>query len=177
LDAQRTEAIRKDETIPAGQRVLLSDGVLTFSEYEAAILEMARCVRAAGGQLELGEPRLNRRGLYTYSPSWPVSSPSGTEATIRECIEENLSLVSLLWAEVVTVPEQELRAAMGEMRNCLSGKGIPDVGALSQPADFHAFLRDKALAGTLTPEFQTTYLSCALEVENNWGIAGFAPAT
>lgn len=177
LSEKQRLAVLSGPSVTEFQRDLMVDGVVTFGDYEAAILTMARCINQSGGALGEGEPKLNRRGLYTYSPSWPLDSPPGTENAVRRCIDDHVGTISLFWAEVVAVPQEELAKAMSEMGDCLKISGVTDAPDTQHPRDFHLFIRDKARVGLLTASLQEVYLACASGVEERWGIAGFAPAT
>jgi hypothetical protein len=159
---------------PDGQARALSDGILTFAEYEAAVLEMAACVRESplkiefaqldreGAVIRTGGPSLDQRGRYQYSFFYPGSVPE-SEARIRFCRSEFLTSVENFWIVHVAPSEQDLAAARRALRACLgtSGAELPVEPAES---DFDH------LRNAPTREFR----ACSAAVAEEFALPGFS---
>lgn len=154
------------------QRGLLGDGVLTFPEYEGAVLAYVGCVEEQGvivehvdGDGRAAGPGLTARGQYLFSTTLPHRP--GKRATVSElraielkCGGEYFDVVAQLWAEHVAPTEQELAAARNALGTCLRGAGL-DVPENPSSSDFGPVAASPA------------YRGCSEEVSQKFGIPGF----
>lgn len=173
ISADRVREIQTDSSTSAFQREALQDGVLTFAEYESAVLQMASCVEDSGGEVKLD---LNVRGGYKHIISYPIDR-TDVAAAVQKCVTDSLSVIEQLWAEVTAVPELDLQTAMVEMRTCLIDRGFPDPPVTSEPSDFRLYMRTLNSRGEFSEERMTEYQECAQRVEDKWGLSYFAPVS
>ncbi len=111
------------EGLPPFQREILSDGVVTFAEYERAVFRTVQCLRELG--YEVDGPELGARGLfYDY---WVTVGPEGSAATSEaqdRCDEEYLRSVAFAWARQNELTGAELEAELERLRACLGEAGV-----------------------------------------------------
>lgn len=160
---------------------LLQDGVLTFSEYESAILAAVRCEEAAGfkilafpipGKPGRPGPELSTRGEYQYvQASDDGADRAELGAALQRCEEEYVSIVKPLWAEHVAPTASELQGARNEIGSCLRDQGVAvsrqpsgdELMKLAFPPDGHPN----------KPQPAEPYLGCAMNVAERFGIPGY----
>ncbi|MGH6692992.1 MAG: hypothetical protein ACREF4_20175, partial [Gammaproteobacteria bacterium] len=116
----------------AEQADILADGVLTFGEYESAVMSMTECVRERIPDVSLvvvgrnGEfvpgPRLNNRNRYDYGFIYH-GSIEASEVAIAECKRQHLSEVEFFWAEHVAPSERDLQEARYALARCVRDAG------------------------------------------------------
>lgn len=71
----RVKELQRDGLLTEHARQVLEDGVITFPEYESSVLQAVQCIEDAGGSIDPGDPHLNKKGLYTFVPGWPLDHP------------------------------------------------------------------------------------------------------
>ncbi len=169
FNAARLDAV---QNLSDYQHGLLDDGVLTFPEYEGAVLAYVGCVEEHGAIVEHidgGElfpgPGLTARGQYLFSTKLPHLP--GKRATVNdlraiemECGAEFFDVVAQLWAEHVAPTEKELATARNALGICLREAGI-DVPENPTSSDFEPVAS--------SPQ----YRECTQEVSEKFGIPGF----
>jgi hypothetical protein len=131
------------ETNP--QAEALSDGHVTWEEYESAIWRAFECVRAAGGE-PMAAPHLNAAGTsLTYSF---FSDESGASDVAIPCMEEHSMHVEQIWAGQNQPSAETLAAAETAMKECLVTGGYEQ----SEVADAPSFtvLQGRADSGTFS---------------------------
>jgi hypothetical protein len=118
------------------QAAALADGVLTFQEYEAAVLATVQCFREKGLSL-YQEPALDALRNYAYSVFLPNEGIQEAERSMKDCEREHFNAVAMAWASYKAPNEAEIlqqaRDALGE---CIRARGQdapehPGVGELS----------------------------------------------
>ena len=161
-------------TAPESQARALSDGVLTFAEYEAAVLAMATCIRdsplgiefatidATGNLVRMPGPWLDRRGRYQYSFFYPGSVPE-SEEKIASCRSEFLTAIENFWIVQVAPSEHELAAARRALGECLRAYG-EEVPKEPSERDFDRFRMQPT----------TQFLRCSATVAEEYALPGFS---
>lgn len=168
----RANQISRDAATSEAVKKKVADGVITFAEYESAVLSMLSCVEDAGASVRQRDPVLSSRGLYTWGISWQISKGDLSDKVFA-CEQRELGIIDLLWKEHVAPSEQEVQQAMKEMASCLSGSGL---GALvppnsPQPRDFQTIPRTLAAGGR--DQDILRYVTCARQVQDAFGLIGF----
>ncbi|MCC6960225.1 MAG: hypothetical protein IT301_10295 [Dehalococcoidia bacterium] len=123
------------------ERPLLEDGVLTFAEYQSAVLDAVACIERGGvkvvhfpgyGRGGVGEPgpRLSSRGVYSYAGSVQGSSgsvPADAARVVADC-KAGSAQVEFIWAQHTAPSEVELQAMRDAMAVCLreAGASVPE---------------------------------------------------
>jgi hypothetical protein len=126
IDAART--MLASTSVPDSQREALADGVLTYAEYEAAVLATIACAEDAGLTIvERPHPDPSGKTLR-YSLSLGLDLERGS-AIHRECYVEHLAAINVLWSAQNT-PSQEVLAEARQsldacLREALDGAPIP----------------------------------------------------
>ncbi len=179
FDASRANELMR--TASQYQAELLQDGVLTFSEYESAILAAVKCEEAAGfkilafpipGKPGRPGPELSTRGEYQYvQASDDGADRAELGAALQRCEEEYVSIVKPLWAEHVAPTASELQGARNEIGSCLREQGVAvsrqpsgdELMKLAFPPDGHPN----------KPQPAEPYLGCAMKVAELFGIPGY----
>jgi hypothetical protein len=144
------------------QKDILKDGVLTFAEYETAVLSLVDCAQRAG--ISLAEPvRISKRDTYLYSFTYPLASRAGAEDSILSCRQTYTDYLEQFWAEFTAPSEEELQRARDELARCLRDRGI-EVPKPASPEDFGQFRSHP------TPDF----FECAQQTSDTFGLPGFS---
>ena len=119
------------------ERPLLSDGILTFSEYETASLAEISCLKDSGLQvihfdhfsnIDLNEslpgPKLTSRGKYLYSAVIPADiTLEDAQREISACKNRYTATLAFLWAEKIAPGEKELQVIRRRIAACLREAG------------------------------------------------------
>ncbi|MEX1103998.1 MAG: hypothetical protein WED87_07095 [Dehalococcoidia bacterium] len=156
IDAART--MLASTPVPESQREALADGVVTYVEYEAAVLATIACAEDAGLTIvEQPHPDPSGKTLrYGLSVGFDLERGS---AIHRECYVEHLAAINILWSAQNT-PSQEIFAeARRSLVECLS----------------------EALPGAITPGEQVpdwvrgseAFLPCLEDIQREYGLPGF----
>ena len=126
----------------AFERALVSDGALSFEEYERAVFANVACMESKGlsishsdstvrydlGDLKPG-PRLSKRGIYHFVAGAPDSfGPDALREATAECTAQFNTVVSLLWAEHSRPTIQESQQYRDAIARCIreAGQDAPD---------------------------------------------------
>ena len=166
----RRNAVLGDDSVSGEVKTVLSDGVITFAEYESSVLAMAECVTSAGGVFyKTDQPKLNWRGLYTYSTGFPESIP-GAQAAVAGCMERHVGLLDLFWKELTNPTEEEEQIAMNDLAECMKSMGLEkEIPELRRRDDF------EMLGPKLSEDQRGLYMSCAQRVAAEHALAYFGP--
>lgn len=129
------------------QRIILADGIVTFSEYERATFDTLRCMEEGGltishdagfftsgdgtsmsvdlGALTPG-PRLTTEGIYEWIPA--AADPSLFQTVGEPCITEYSRVVVFLWTQHLQPTEQEQQDYRDRLGECIRDNGyeIPE---------------------------------------------------
>ena len=171
ISPDRVQQVLDAPTTSLEIKTILSDYVLTFSEYESSVLAAVACIKDMGGGVAKGDPRLNSRGLYSFVPSWPVERPE-LQAAILNCIDTHVGILDLFWKELVSPSAEDIFNAMKTMAQCMQGAGLGGLIPESKtPRDFQKLFANLPAGG---PEL-SSYVRCAADVEDEYGLIGFAP--
>lgn len=139
---------RVGDDLPEAQRDALSDGVVTFAEYEAAYSHTVSCLRGEGLKVE-GPTTVNRGRFLSYSVA------GGTGDADAACRAEHLEYTDELWNLQAVPTETEMESIALEYATCLEAAGIStEPGASLQEVDF-------AAAGALGGPHSDAVLACA----------------
>lgn len=167
----RGRQIAADEATSPVIRDAVSDGVLTFAEYESAVLNMIACVEEQGAFVRESDPALSSRGLYTWLIGWP-NERGDLSSQVLSCTANELGILDLLWKEFLAPSEEEVRAGMREMADCLRSSGLGDLVPDSlAPSDFQRIQVQLAVSGRDSEI--PTYRTCAKSVQAEFGLIGF----
>lgn len=168
----RANQISRDPATSDAVKKKLADGVITFTEYESAVLSMLSCVKDTGASIRQRDPVLSSRGLYTWGISWQISKGDLSDEVFA-CEQRELGIIDLLWKEHVAPSEQDVQHAMKEMASCLSSSGLGELVPPNspQPRDFQTIPRTLAAAGR--DQDIPWYVTCARQVQDTFGLIGF----
>jgi hypothetical protein len=167
----RARAITSDPSTPEPVRLVLEDGVLTFPEYESAVLSMIQCVEGAGARVRDRDPVLNFRGLYVWGISWANEKGDISQAVLA-CVQNELGLLDLLWKEFVAPSESEVQMAMKNMAECMGRADMRQyIPQDLRPAEFQRVPIQLATAGR--DGDIPVFVSCARQVQDEYGLIGF----
>ncbi|MCL2454028.1 MAG: hypothetical protein FWD18_01810 [Micrococcales bacterium] len=116
--------------MPEFQRNILEDGVVTYAEYESAVIAQRSCLEEAGyspGEIEdIGGGQIGFivEVDYSHEPD-PAAADALFLATDRHCNEEYLFYVGTAWAEsqVITDPAERERLR-AQFASCLKDAGL-----------------------------------------------------
>lgn len=173
INHQRVQQVLDDPGTSDEIKAVLADDTLKFPEYEASVLAAVDCVKAAGGSVAKGDPRLNRRGLYSFVPGWPVEHPE-VQGKVMQCMSEHVGVLDFFWKELVSPSAKDIADAMGMMKLCMQEAGLGDLVPKSgAPQDFQKLVRSIAVD---EPKLRA-YIQCAKAAEDQYGLIGFAPYT
>jgi hypothetical protein len=146
--------------LPA-QLELLSDGVLTFDEYETAVLATVQCLAEAGVRI-VSEPHLDLSGtryVYQYFAGSNDVEFEEIRSTWIECYTLHQAVVDGEWARYTAPPEGRLRDALLALETCLAESGFEFQSPVSQ-ADFQ----------TLTDQNPEEFTACLSGISQEFGI-------
>ncbi len=148
---------------------LIDDGVISFPDYEAAVLSAMACIRETGGLFRSTDPKLSVRGVYSWVSRIP-GSPTNTSAveTAAGCRDSRLGILEFYWKRLVAPAEREIEAAMREMGECMAAGGLAD--RIPREMGVEQF---RQIPSSLPPETRQVYLSCARSTQDRWGLIGF----
>jgi hypothetical protein len=144
------------------QREALSDGELTFAEYEAAATRTVRCLGDAGLQ---GEAVLDHNSqTYALGARWQSSGDRADDeekrAATERCYANHWNGISQAWTAQSTPTESEIDAARQAMAQCMREGGL-DVPV---PASSQDILRHQA---------HEVYAACARRIAEEHGLPNF----
>lgn len=159
---------------PEQQLRLLKDGRLTFAEYESAVLAMAACVQRSHLGIRFAQPTedgavevtagpfLNVRGRYEYGFLYygPISD---SERVIRECRDNELTMVENFWIESVAPAQSDYDTARVALAQCMKERGEPVQGD-----DLRASFAEYRLHPT------PAYWQCCWRIQSDFGLPGFS---
>jgi hypothetical protein len=148
---------------------LLSDGELTFTEYEASALELVNCAEQLGyGIAGSFEPTVRGEYVLTFveSPAATPTSLSSMHSSLQECNQTYFNLVNLFWSRHTAPSESELQAARDELAACLRGGGftLPEHPAAGE------------IRRTVLPPGQPApaiIVQCQQRIMDHFGLPGF----
>lgn len=163
------------------QSELLQDGVLTFSEYEAAVFAAVKCERDAGlqifaypvpGTAQRPGPELTARGEYQYLPVPPEGSDGAAlHRAFDECEARYAGALRPLWADHVAPTEKDMQSARDMIAKCLREHGVK---APNQPSGNELMQLAFPPNGVPShPRPNEPYLGCANSAAESYGIPGY----
>lgn len=114
---------------PTFQRELIADGVVTWAEYESAVIAQHECVSAAGyapGQIEKQGSQLVFDTTMEYGG---VADPEAADAkfmdALTKCEDEFITYVGSLWSESLVIDDPaEREKRMAQFASCLRDSGV-----------------------------------------------------
>jgi hypothetical protein len=150
------------------QQSLLSDGLLTYPEYESAVLATVQCLRDRGISI-ITEPHTAPGGVLVFE--FGGSTQFAGEAADREneaarlayeaCYHEHQNVVDLAWARQTQVDERTLAEARSALRECLEEAGVEGIPPNAKGRDFQAY------------QHLEVFPKCQEKVGREFDIAGF----
>ena len=142
---------------------LLSDGFLSFAEYESVVLDYVACVESAGASL--GRPlAAGRLRVYAIEFVSPVTSAAAVREAVPRCGAPTYDRISRLWSLGNAPSEEVVREARTALANCLRARGqsVPD-----DPGPEYFANVGRSSGGT------TAMLQCSAIVSDEYGIPYF----
>ncbi|MCL2454027.1 MAG: hypothetical protein FWD18_01805 [Micrococcales bacterium] len=128
-----SDALFSDEdiaTMSEFQRNILEDGVVTYAEYESAIIAERQCVQDAGFEvsevMDIGAGQLGfTTEISTAGAADPDAAVTEAHRVIDACGEEYAKYVATAWAEsqVITDPAERERL-QAQFASCLKDAGL-----------------------------------------------------
>lgn len=146
----------------AGQdeRGFLSDGTLTFTEYEKAVFNLVRCGEERGLSFGTG-PVLRQWGEYQFQATWTSSLEDG-QGALDDCRARNFSEVQRLWARVAQPTQKDYEEAYASLSECLRAAGLE---VSRQPSAQELAALGRRLAGV-----SDQFSNCAVAMQDEYGI-------
>jgi hypothetical protein len=168
VDVSESELDRTSADIASAyQQDILSDGRITFSEYEQAVLQMVACAADGGARLSTGTLRLLANDVYFRAFAWDPADAAEASAAVEACGQDYTSVVGDIWskARLGIIPQSTYDEAGRWFWTCIEESGI-DLG--DQP-------RTRATARQLWDQAggADIYFKCQDGVLDTFGIAGF----
>jgi hypothetical protein len=149
---------------------LISDGDLTYSEYEASALAYVGCVTEAG--LRFVEPPVaDARGKFWFVIDVPDSADG---AVVGRCRDEFHAVIDLLWATHVSQSgrgEEHVEAARRALVDCLRDAGLEDIPDDASGADYLPLF--SPADSRFTGEHQQTFFDCRARVAEDYNLPWF----
>lgn len=131
------------------------DGVITFQEYEAVVLEAIACWENVGFAPTHGL-RITAYGTYhlVYGPSGEATPSEADQAEARRCTDEVLQPMHVTWsfAKAQKLPAQLFEDASSYLWQCIVDLGVDLDG---RPAD-----RSSLSYVTTNPDYLPIFLEC-----------------
>jgi hypothetical protein len=134
------------------QSPAFDDGVVTFPEYESAILAVVRCIRDAG-YVVIG-PNLDDAGRFLVYDYGGVETPQELDVAdeIQQvCLDRHASYIIEAYALSTATPQQEIDRRWAAYRSCVEGAGF----------DYAEFEDRLAHPQLMTDEMWTIDAECA----------------
>lgn len=132
-------------------KAILEDGVVTFDEYQTAILDAVQCADDTGAT---GKATLKYRNTW-YELS--ADAPQGTGDAVQDCFADALTILEA-WSIEILPTEKELQVAGAKVLVCLNEHHFP--GVPREPSDEYFM----SIIST------SVFLDCATNVSNEMGI-------
>lgn len=126
------------------ERAALADGILTFDEYERAVLASISCIQDAGFNIVSTPPtksptlpvwvydvsksqpgyRLTPRGRILYAATGGAYEPAQAALIVQRCKQDHSDSVEFLWTEHTAPTEADYQALRVAVSSCLRDRGI-----------------------------------------------------
>ena len=119
------------------QRELLSDGRLTYEEYERAVLATVQCVKDNG--IEIAKEihsAPGKRIAFEFVGGTTEDERARASAVYEDCYREFEETVDLVWAEQNAPDEKTLELARDALAQCLRAGGYQGLPAHPEREDF-----------------------------------------
>lgn len=143
------------------QAEMLSDGVITFQQYETAILATIQCLSDAG--ISVGSPELRyKRKYYRYDWQFPDDRAEELFPKVEECTGRWRPVVDGWYIENMAT-EKEVGEARAAFVSCLRDAGV-DLPSHPTEQDFDRLRRSPT----------RDFLACSDEISEEYGLIGFA---
>lgn len=172
----------QDGPLSAYQEKVLSDHLVTFTEYQAAVFAAVQCWQDEGltitgypGGPNPGGPGpvLTSRGLYQFLQMPPTEmTPDEAKTNIAKCNTEFVSALQPLWASHVAPSQQDIQAARDALAACLRGDGY-DLPQHPTRDDFQRFIFPDGTPSTGAITFPAGFRDCQQKIDTETGISGF----
>lgn len=176
--SQLVQIKRQFGAISSYQSAVLADGVVSFSEYQAAVFAAVQCWKNEGlavdGYGNIPGPVLTARGLYQYIQVPPTGMTKADQAAkIAKCNIQYVSVLQPLWTDHVAPSQQDVQAARDALGACLREKGY-EVPAHPTREDFLGIVfPDGTPADGAQVEFPPGFQGCATKIDDQFGMPGF----
>lgn len=122
-DLQRTVALAR-ESASESQQPRLTDGVVTWDEHEAAILDVAACARSAGVSVVVNGARGKRPTTVGFTAP-TLEQAEVARGQLDACKQQYLDAVDSVWL-AQNRPSAEQEAAIERwLAECLTEQGVP----------------------------------------------------
>jgi hypothetical protein len=147
--------------VPEGQREAVADGVLTYAEYEAAVLATVACAEAAGLRI-IDRPHADPSGktlLYSFAAGLDLAEAKRSNAIHHECYVAHLAAINIMWSAQNTPTEDVLAEARQVLTECLR-KALPEAAIPNGPIP-------DSIRGS------EAFLPCVEDVQRRYGLPGF----
>ena len=148
------------------QKFAFEDDIVTFEEYEVAVLNTLDCAREGGITVTDAAP--NRRQKYSWNATWP-DDLAGGHVVLEQCRQTYLNTIAQVWTRYTAPSEEELQEAREALASCLRARGV----AVPDPVDRETLSRLGGLGtpgGRASPEFA----DCATQIQEEFALPGFA---
>ncbi len=153
------------------QREILADGVVTFAEYEGAVLAGARCVADRGVSVEppFWDENAYRFVYYTKVELPPEATPAEEQAAVDlmnsvsdDCWREYQAFVEQAW-DNQSIPEADERARLvDQLVSCIRSAGV-EVGMSPSYEDLSDLMAEELAAAEEAGGENRPVLDCARE--------------
>jgi hypothetical protein len=148
------------------QRELLSDGVLSLTDYETAYVSLVDCMSDAGWILsrELRPTLARGHSFHAYHPSGDQAALSAS----RGCRATFVDGINWLWIQEHRFTEEDLQAARNTMAACLRDAGVASLPTTASKADIQSFI-----GSTEDREDPRVFVECQIRIELEHGVPDF----
>jgi hypothetical protein len=156
-DADLTQLGSEEQLIP------LTDGELSFSEYEKGFFALIACLEAEGLSF-IGEPRIDSDGTTHHVVDGGSTDESlrHTQEIFSACRYQHFSILAAAWAWQTRLTESEVNLARALLSKCLRER---DIDATDIPTDDEL--------DRLMETYPDAVIGCSRKVEEETGLTGF----
>jgi predicted dehydrogenase len=142
------------------QEAALADGVVTFAEYERAMLATIECLRDGGVEVTDATPVPGDRLTFEFYSG--DDDREAVRAAYQDCYERFAVAIDRAWATANAPTEEELQEARQALAECLrdAGEDVPEQPALED------FVRLQQTA--------EAFGRCSQAISEEFGIPNFA---
>jgi hypothetical protein len=138
---------------------ILADGLLTWAEYEQAIIAKRECMLAAG---------YTKERIDLQTGFWRHASQGEDVTNAAARCNEDLIVLSWLWATHHQTSEQERGRARMTLANCLRELAGAELPEIPDRGDLERYMQSPEAARN-----PRAFLDCQYRVEEEFGFANF----